>query len=126
MNLCNSLLLLQMYVCISRPLTLTLDQKCNIAARELEGLREEIGQEEEEAESSYDNLRVSSSLCCFTGVSMCGAISTHTILRLWCSKHIYIQCYYMFPSFLLLVISTLGQYCCVQWCIFTIPVAFQQ
>lgn len=36
-----------------------MDQKCNIATRELDELREEIQRDQEEAEINYDNLRVS-------------------------------------------------------------------
>lgn len=42
-----------------RLLHLSMDQKCNIATRELDELREEIQREQEEAEINYDNLRVS-------------------------------------------------------------------
>ena len=36
-----------------------MDQKCNIANREVDELREEIKREKEEAERNCDNLRVS-------------------------------------------------------------------
>ena len=40
-------------------LYLSMDQKCNIATRELDELREEIQREQEEGQISEDNLRVS-------------------------------------------------------------------
>ena len=38
-----------------------MDQKCNIATRELDELREKLQRHEEEAQINYDNLRVSES-----------------------------------------------------------------
>jgi len=61
-----------------------MDQKCNIANREVDELREEIKREEEEAERNYDNFRVSGESCqthgvmVLTGVCMCVCL-----LRLW-------------------------------------------
>ena len=43
-----------------------MDQKCNIATRELDELREEIQRESDEAERNYDNLRVSCRDLCDT------------------------------------------------------------
>ena len=40
-------------------LRLSMDQKCNIATRELDELREEIQREQEEGQMCEDNLRVS-------------------------------------------------------------------
>ena len=48
-------------MCVSvRTLRLTVEQKCNIATRELDELREERQRKEEEFERSSDNHRVGS------------------------------------------------------------------
>lgn len=39
-----------------------MDQKCNIATRELDELRERLQRDQEEAQINYDNLRVSENL----------------------------------------------------------------
>ena len=42
-------------------LQLSMDQKCNIATRELDELRERMQRDQEEAQMNFDNLRVSQS-----------------------------------------------------------------
>ena len=39
-----------------------MDQKCNIATRELDELRERLQRDQEEAQINYDNLRVSENI----------------------------------------------------------------
>ena len=56
---------------------LNMEQKCNIATRELDELQEEINKHVEEAERNYDNLRVRRTIIAY-------------------NECVYLQCIYMY------------------------------